>query len=452
MAAIPSSFVLWTQAPHVALAAMGSPAPLPLRDTILIATIVLVTLQALLIAALVLERSRRREAEARMARDLEERRRVESALRDSQERYARATAAGGVGVWEWDLETNEIYSDPLLKAVLGYEDHEISNHLADWLRLVYPDDSAGGLERVRQYLDGNSPFYEFEHRMLHRDGSIRWFLTRGSAVRRDGRTVRIVGTQTDITERKKSEQALLEAQADLSRLARLTALGEFAASIAHEVRQPLTAILMNAKTGLRWLLASPPDLTEVRAALSDVVEAGQRADEIIRRNRELFRHQAVQKAALDVNGVISEVVILARARLQASQVALTTSLAPHLPPVNGDRVELQQVLLNLIANSIDAMEGAAPGSRVIEISSCLTHGAVVKVSVRDAGVGLGAVDTQRMFALSYTTKPTGSGVGLSISRAIVEAHGGQLWAEQNAGQGATFSFTIPLHVQMATTA
>ena len=414
--------------------------------------IVLVALQAVTIVLLIAQRARRREAEARLMRDLAARERVESALRESQERYARATAAGGVAVWDWDLENGRIYVDPALKRRLGYEDRLIGDRVDDWWPLVHPDDTPSMKDRVQQCLDGKIPSYEVEHRMLHRDGSVRWFLARGSAVHRDGRTVNVIGSHTDITERKKSEQALLEAQADLSRLSRLTALGEFAASIAHEIRQPLTAILMNAKTALRCLTGSPPDVTEVREALFDVVSAGQRADEIIRRNRELFRHHAVQKSALDVNAVIADVSQLARGRLQAGHIMLQTRLAPGLPAVNGDRVELQQVLLNLIANSIDAMDGIDGASRLIEVSSGLTPEGIVKVSVRDTGVGLQGVDTRRMFALSYTTKPTGSGVGLSISRAIVEAHGGQLWSEQNAGRGATFSFTIPLHATMASSA
>jgi PAS domain S-box-containing protein len=379
-----------------------------------------------------------------VVRDLTERRRVEAALRDSRERYALATAAGNVGVWDWNLETNEIYVDPALKALLGYQDHEIRNHLDDWGRRVHPDDVPAVMERVEAHIQGKSPFYEVEHRMVHRDGSLRWFLARGSAVRKDGRPVRVVGTDTDITARKKSEQDLHEAQADLSRVSRLTALGEFAASIAHEVRQPLTAILMNAKTCLRWIGDATPDLNEIRAALLDVVDAGRRADEVIRRNRELFKHQTVQKAPLDINEVISDVTVLARTRLHGSDVILSTSLAGNLPPVNGDRVELQQVLLNLVANSIDALEMVDPGSRSIEVSSSLTDG-VVKVSVRDTGVGLDGVDVQRMFTLSYTTKPSGTGVGLAVSRSIVEAHGGQLWAEQNASGGATFSFTVSTH-------
>ena len=357
--------------------------------------------------------------------------------------------AGGVGVWDWDLETNEIYFDPSLKATLGYEDHEIRSQLADWLKLVHPDDASAVMERAQAHIDGRSPSYEVECRKVHRDGSVRWFLSRGSAVRRDDRPVRIVGTDTDITERKKAEQALHAAQAELARVSRLTALGEFATSIAHEVRQPLTAILINAKTCLRWLAGGKPDLTEVQAALWDVVDASRRADEVIRRNRELFRHHAVQKAPLDINWIIREVTLLARTRLQVNHVALATSLAARLPAVSGDRVELQQVLLNLVANAIDAMEAVEPALRRIEIASSLGTEGMVVVSVSDCGVGLDGVDVQQIFLGSYTTKADGTGVGLSISRSIVEAHGGKLWAAPNPGRGATFYFTIPVYSTLA---
>ncbi len=379
-----------------------------------------------------------------VVQDITERKCAEAALSDSKQRYARATAAGGVGVWDWDLETNEIYVDPLLKAILGYQDHEIRNHIESWSRLVHPDDVPAVMARAEDHLGGRTAQYEVEHRMVHKDGSIRWFLARGSAVRRDGRAVRVVGTDTDITERKKAEQALHEAQADLTRVSRLTALGEFAASIAHEVRQPLTAIITNASTCLRWLGSPVPDMGEARAALLDVVEAGRQADDMIRRHRELFKHNTVEKAALDISTVIAQATLLARARLQASHVTLTVSQAVDVPTVAGDRVGLQQVLLNLIGNSIDAMESVDPRLRRIDVSTSLANG-MVAISVTDTGIGLAGVDLQRMFALSYTTKATGTGVGLSISRSIVEAHGGQLWAEQTADRGATFCFTVPVH-------
>jgi PAS domain S-box-containing protein len=384
-----------------------------------------------------------------VVRDVTERKRTQEALRQSQARYALATSVAGVGVWDWDLTTNEVYVDPSLKAILGYSDQEITNNADDWARLIHPDDLETAQARARDHLEGRSPFYEIEHRMLHRDGSIRWFMVRGSAVWLDGRAARIIGTSTDVTERKKSDQALLDAQADLARVSRLTALGEFAASIAHEIRQPLTAITTNAKACLHWLGGPKPDLSEVREALDDVVDASMRADELIRRNRELFKHQRIQKTLIDINAVIKESTRLATMQLQGSHVTLTTSLALDLPPVPADRVELQQVLLNLIANGIDAMDAVEPALRVLDVSSSQTADGFVKISVKDSGVGLSGVDRERMFSLSYTTKPSGTGVGLSVSRAIVEAHGGRLWAEQNAGLGATFYFTVPAQSTIA---
>jgi signal transduction histidine kinase len=232
-------------------------------------------------------------------------------------------------------------------------------------------------------------------------------------------------------------------------VSRLTALGEFAASIAHEVRQPHTAIMVNAKTCLRGIARTEPDLDDVKEALVDLLAAGQRAEEVIKRNRELFRHQKMEAVPLDINDVISETIALVSSRLRESHVTLATSLTGALPAVDGDRIELQQVLVNLISNAIDAMELVPPDSRRIDISSALTSEPFVQVTVKDRGAGLEGVDTKRMFMLSYTTKPTGSGVGLSVSRAIVEAHGGRLWAEENAGGGATFCFTIPVRSTVA---
>jgi PAS domain S-box-containing protein len=211
-----------------------------------------VMLQALVIVALVIERTRRRQ--------------MDVALGNGQRRYAMATAAARAGVWEWDVQTNAFHYDRSLKAILGYEDHEIGNHFDDWLKLVHPDDAPAVTPRLREHLEGRSPCFELQHRLVHRDGSTRWFLTRGSAVALDGRPVRVIGIDIDITQRKTSEQAL-------------------ASSFAHELRQPLTAIIMNARSCLRRIAGGTPDLSEVRAGLLDVVDAGQRAEQVIQRNR-----------------------------------------------------------------------------------------------------------------------------------------------------------------------
>jgi PAS domain S-box-containing protein len=385
-----------------------------------------------------------------LVRDITERNRSRAALRRSEQRLALATAAGGVGVWDWNLKSDEIYIDPSLKALLGFEDTEVRNHFDDWVQRIHPDDVHLVVAQARAHIAGETPSFEVEHRMLHKDGSARWFLARGLIVRGESGTPdRIIGTSTDVTARKDAETALHDAQAELSRMSRLAALGEFAGAIAHEVRQPLTAVLLNARSCLRWLRSETPALAEIEMALQELIESAQRADGIVTHNRDLFRHRTIEKSSLDINAVILEVMELARARLLGAQVALDARLAPGLPAILGDRIELQQVLLNFIINAVEAMSVIDPSSRRMAITSSLQIDAV-QVSVSDTGVGLDAVDRKRLFTPSYTTKSGGTGIGLSISRTIVEAHGGRIWAEQNGpGGGATFSFTVPVVGAMA---
>jgi signal transduction histidine kinase len=382
----------------------------------IVGTITLLILQGLMIAALVIQRARRREFEARKAAML-------SAAPDMMFLLSKD------GVY---LDYHASDNSPLLAQPASF----LGRHMIE----VLPESVAASFAAAFDRLTKEPGPIIVEYLLSMPDGEHHH-----EARLVPCRSNEVLAVVRDITEQKRSEQTLNQTQADLSRLSRLTALGEFAASIAHEIRQPLTGILVNATTCLRWLGSSAPDLSEVRAALSDVVEAGQRANEIIRRNRELFRHHTVQMTPVDLNAIIRDVESLARSRLLSSNVTLITSGAADVPAVYGDRVELQQVLLNLIGNSIEAMESVDPDSRCIEVSSSLAPDGSVKVSVRDSGVGLAGVDRERMFALAYTTKPTGSGVGLSISRSIVEAHGGRLWAEENTPRGATFCFTLPVH-------
>jgi signal transduction histidine kinase/ABC-type uncharacterized transport system substrate-binding protein len=258
----------------------------------------------------------------------------------------------------------------------------------------------------------------------------------------------VLAVVRDITERHHAELALNEAQAELRRTSRLGALGQFAASIAHELRQPLTAIAINARSCVRMIGNSPPDLEELKAALIDVVDASHRAEEVIRRNRRLFRDHTLEVEPLDINGVIIEAIALATPRIELQRVTVLSSLASQLPGVGGDRIELQQVLVNLIVNAVEAMDAADARPRRVHITSSLEEGHV-KVSVADTGIGLRGVNARQIFVLSYTTKATGTGVGLALSRSIIEAHGGRIWGVQNADRGATFSFTIPALVASA---
>jgi len=387
----------------------------------IVAALTLAILQAAIIAALIIERANRRQ---------------------SQKRYALASSAGGVGVWDWDVANNAIYVDPFLKAVLGYRDREIGNDVDEWFRRIHADDMSLVAARTRSVIENQCASFEVEHRMLHRDGSIRWFLCRGSATRRNGRVLQITGTDTDITARKESEQLLGRTQEELTRVSRITALGEFAASVTHEIRQPLTAITLNVEACLAHLKDTAPRRGQMRAALRDALRATKQADDLMNRNRELFRFRTVQKEFVDINAVIENVTLVARPRLNSAQVSLVTALAPDLPQVPADRIELEHVLLNLIANAIDATQYQTSNSRRIQITSSLWEDQI-EVAVRDNGVGLGSVELDKLFTLSYTTKPTGTGIGLSLCRSILEAHGGCIWAEQNPGPGASFYLTLP---------
>ena len=241
-------------------------------------------------------------------------------------------------------------------------------------------------------------------------------------------------------ELRESHERIGLATMELDRVSRLTAMGEFAAALAHETIQPITAMILEAKSSLRALPETGPGVEDARAGLISIVESGQRAAEVIHRNRELFRHRTVRTAPLDLNEVIAEARTFAGWRLNDSNVSIEVNLARNLPTVTGDRVELQQVVLNLIGNAIDAVE-SRPNPKVWIRSS--HNGNEVRIEVGDNGIGLGEVDTLRMFSLSYTTKPNGTGVGLSVSRAIVDAHHGRIWAEPNAEGGASFLFTLP---------
>jgi len=231
-------------------------------------------------------------------------------------------------------------------------------------------------------------------------------------------------------------------ETDLARLSRNVAVSEFAASMAHEMRQPLTAIIGNAQACLRLLRSSTPDLAEIEAALTDIVEAGDRADRLLQRNRELLSPQPSTMTTLDINGVVSEVASMTRARLQVSGVKVNLSLN-DVPAVEGDRRELQHVLLNLISNAIDAMAGRDIVERALQIETGVDAEGRVRVTVADTGAGLDAADLERIFTPFYTTKPAALGAGLPASRSIIEQHGGTLWAESRDGRGARFSFTLP---------
>ena len=268
----------------------------------------------------------------------------------------------------------------------------------------------------------------------------RWSLQRDE----QERPTAILETNNDITERKRAEEALSKAQTELAHITRVMTMGELAASIAHEINQPLAAVVTNGSACMRWLTRSQPDLEEAKGTVQRIIRDGKRASEIIARIRALLKRTATNRAPLDINEVIQETIALAGSEAQRLRVALRTDFAANLPAVLGDRVQLQQVILNLMMNGIEAMSSIGDGSRRLLIKTQRDDSQKVLISVTDFGIGLDPKRAEHLFEAFFTTKREGMGMGLSISRSIIEAHGGRLWATPNAGPGATFQFTVPI--------
>jgi PAS domain S-box-containing protein len=422
--------------------------------------LMVVSVPLLTLAAAIEERSQAQEAlrrnEERVSAALSaaktevaERKRAEDALSQVIEKHRLATEAGAVGVWDWDLETNEIYVEPVLKARLGYADHEIRNHMDDWGARVHPEDASAVMERAQAHIQGRTAEFQAEHRMLHKDGGTRWFIARGQ-VQRDagGKPVRMLGTDTDITERKQAELEAREQRVQLAHLTRVATLGELSGALAHELNQPLTAILSNAQACRHLLAREPVDVAELREILDDIVQDDKRAGEVIRRLRALLEKGEAQLHPLDLNEVVRDVMVLAHADLINRNVAVNLQLATDLAQIRGDRIQLQQVLLNLIVNACDAMQATPAAGRTIGLATSSDSDGWVRLAVSDSGHGILANARDRIFEPFFSTKETGLGLGLAVCRSIVTAHGGRLSGGNNRVSGATFALLLPALADM----
>jgi PAS domain S-box-containing protein len=304
-----------------------------------------------------------------------------------------------------------------------------------WQQAVHPDDLTRVVDKWRAAVRTIEPL-DYEARVRRSDGVYRWFQVRATPLRdHGGKVTKWCGVATDIEDRKRAD----ELQSELAHMDRVTVLGELAASISHELKQPLTASMINARTSLRWLRADEPNVEEAREAIERIVQDGGRATEIIDRLRALYTKTPVRREPVDVNNVVREMTMLLRDEANRYAVSIRTDLDSTIPDIIGDRVQLQQVLMNLMLNAIEAMNETGG---VLAIMSAMDDGRVM-ISVSDTGVGLPA-EHGRMFDAFVTTKPHGSGMGLSISRTIIESHGGRIWATANDGRGATFHFSLPI--------
>jgi C4-dicarboxylate-specific signal transduction histidine kinase len=379
-----------------------------------------------------------------------ERKSAEESLRRSEGYLAEAQRLSHTGSWARDAATDEMrYSSEEFYRVLGFDPRVGPPRFETFLQRVHRDDQARYREIVEKARREKAE-YELDYRIVHPGGELRDIHVIGHPVLSpSGDVVEFVGSVIDITERKRAEEErerLRQAQADLARVNRVTTMGELTASLAHEVNQPIAAAVTDANTCLRWLMRDHPEVAEARAAAARVVKDATRAAEIISRVRLVFQKGAPERGLVDVNEVVREMIVLLQGEAARHNIAVTTDLAAGLPQLTGDRVQLQQVMMNLILNSIDAMKDVE-GTRELAISSQRTENEQVLVSVHDTGVGLPPQHTGQIFNAFFTTKSHGTGLGLRISRSIVESHGGRLWAADSPPRGACFYFTLPSKVE-----
>jgi PAS domain S-box-containing protein len=392
-----------------------------------------------------------------LQREIARRKKVEKALRQSEEALFEsaehlllATEAAEFGAFQNDFTRGEAFHTHEFLALYGLPPNAKLELDSDMVpKALHPDDRAGYLAAMRAAADSHhgSAVFDMEYRILQPDGKVRWLRSRGRTIfigqDPDRRPLRANGIIQDITLRKQSEQEIARQRQELAHLSRVITLGELAASLAHELNQPLAAILSNAQAAQHFIAHDQADIKEVREILTDIVTEDKRAGEVIRRMRMLLKKGEVQEQPLGANEVVQEVLSIVRNDLVNQGITAQTELTRELPDFRGDRVQIEQVLLNLVMNACEAMAGAARDDRRLMICTGLTEENFVHISVSDCGTGIPPEILGQVFEPFYTTKPHGLGFGLTVSRTIVAAHGGRLWASNNPEQGSTFHLTLP---------
>ena len=378
----------------------------------------------------------------REARERAERKKAEEALRRSEMYLAEAERLSHTGSFGWDVSSGEIYWSDETYRIFECEP-TVKPTIQLKLERTHPDDRM----RLKQIIDRASiegSEFTAEHRLVMADGSVKY--VRAVAHRpagADSKSLVYVGAVTDITDRKRAEEErerLHQLEADLAHLNRVSMMGELTASLAHEIKQPVAAAVMNAKACMRWLRDEALDVTEAREAASRMISDVTRAVEIIDRVRSLYTRGKPERGLVDLNEIIRDITVLVGDTANRNGVSIRTELDPDIRATEADRVQLQQVLMNLMLNGIEAMQVTGGD---LTVTSKRTEDGRLLISVSDSGVGLSSDQAERIFEAFVTTKPRGTGMGLSISRRIIESHGGRLWASSNSGRGATFQFTLP---------
>ena len=381
-------------------------------------------------------------------RDITERKRNEDALLEthaklarSEERWRSVFENSAIGVALTDLNGRYIAANPLFQRMLGYTEEELGQ--LSFLDITVEEDRELNRALIKELLEGKRPQFQIEKQYRRKNGSTVWVRNSVSIVAGTDRVPQfLMALSEDVTERRLAEEALNETRSELAHMARVTTLSTLTASIAHEVNQPLSGIVTNASTCLRMLDANPPNVEGARETARRTIRDGNRASEVITRLRALFSKKNAAFEVFDLNEAAKEVVALSVSELQGNRVILHSDLAADLPSVLGDRVQIQQVILNLIRNGSDATRIVDDRPRELLVKTECDEGGV-RLSVKDSGVGIDSEIEKKLFEAFYTTKSDGMGIGLSVSRSIVERHQGRLWAIRNEGPGATFLFSIP---------
>jgi PAS domain S-box-containing protein len=363
-------------------------------------------------------------------------------LRESERRTDLAARATSLGFWTWDVDRDEIWAAQNARAIFGVSDVEKIN-LARFLNLVHPEHREAVRHAVEKALAGNGD-YQADYQIQLADGRTRWIAAHGRMeFDPNHKPLLMSGVVVDITERRHSEMELQRLRGQLAHAGRVSVMGQLAAAMAHELNQPLGAILSNAEAAELFLNQNPPALGELRDILTDIRKDDERAGEVIRRMRSLLRRQEMDRQPLAINPLVRDVHRLLSADAALRRVVIVTELAPGLPLIEGDRIHLQQVLLNLILNAMEAIDKAPNENRRVVVQTNRSENGAVAISVTDSGPGIEPGNLSRLFEPFFTTKQNGMGMGLAICQQIVAAHAGRLAAENHPAGGAVFRVTLP---------
>jgi len=377
-----------------------------------------------------------------MVVDITERKRAEESLRASEARWRSIFEHSVVGIGTTDRKRRYLSANPALQSMLGYSEEELRGlTLAD---VTHPDDRDATDRGLNAVWERRQESYHIEKLMIRKDGGVIWVNITGAPVpATESDPEFLPAIVVNITEQKRAEEALRQSRAELARVSRLTTMGELTASISHEVNQPLAAIVASSNACRRWLGSDQPNLERARDSVDRITRDAHRASEIITRIRSMTKKAPPAQLPVDLNDVITDVLSFARGELVARGISVRPALLEDLPSITGDRVQLQQVVLNLVMNAVEAMASVTDRERVLAITSQRANDGSAILTVEDSGLGLDVANADRIFDAFFTTKPGGMGMGLSISTSIVETHGGRLWASPNLPHGTAFHFTLP---------